>query len=303
MQKYKETAGKLGVRHEIFNFQSFQGKFPYLRVNRDSECVWTAKNAGHISPRKLVAAQQKIASSLGCHVIHEVVTSITDVTSQDGETVVRVLFENGREIFAKRVLLCTGAFTNFHSILPGDRKIDLNLRRSFVVKAELSEQDAIKMLDMPSIFNTNKNCYVLPPIKYPDGKYYVKLGLWFSFENKFSDLQGAAEWFRSHGKNFDASEAINKLRELIPGIRPISLTTDCCISSVTPTGQLYCDMLTSRLGVLIGMNGKGAKSSDEIGRMGANMISKGSWNYDLNQDLFKVQYRKNSPKSLLTGKL
>lgn len=87
------------------------------------------------------------------------------------------------------------------------------------------------------------------------------------------------------------------------GIRPISLTTDCCIASVTPTGQLYCDMLTSRLGVLIGMNGKGAKSSNEIGRMGASMISKGSWNYDLNPDLFKVQYRKNSPKSLLTGKL
>eukprot|EP00057_Strongylocentrotus_purpuratus_P028839 XP_011683313.1 PREDICTED: peroxisomal sarcosine oxidase [Strongylocentrotus purpuratus] len=121
MQNYKETAGKLGVRHEIFNCQSFQAKFPYLRVNHDSECVWTAERAGHISPRKLVAAQQKIASSLGCHVIHEVVTSITDVTSQDGETVVRVLSENGREIFAKRVLLCTGAFTNFHSILPGDR--------------------------------------------------------------------------------------------------------------------------------------------------------------------------------------
>eukprot|EP00057_Strongylocentrotus_purpuratus_P015937 XP_011670411.1 PREDICTED: uncharacterized protein LOC100891756 [Strongylocentrotus purpuratus] len=252
--------------------------------------------------------------------------------------VVKVLSENGREIFAKRVLLCTGAFTNFHSILPGDRKIDFIMCKTFVVKVELSEQDAIKMLDMPSILLDNKNCYVLPPIKYPDGirpislttdcciasvtptgqlycdmlasrlgvligKYYVKLGFWCSLENKVSDLQGAAEWFRSHGKNSDASETINVLRELIPGIRPISLTTDCCIASVTPTGQLYCDMLTSRLGVLIGLNYKGAKSSSEIGRMGASMISKGSWNYDLNPDLFKVQYRKNSPKSLLTGKL
>ncbi|XP_054756176.2 uncharacterized protein LOC129262148 [Lytechinus pictus] len=299
MQNFKETARKLAIQHEIFNCETFQEKFPYLRVNHDSECIWTAKRAGHISPRKLVAAQQKIASSLGCDVIHEVVTTVSEVTSQDGDTVMRVLSESGRVIFARRVLLCTGAFTNFHSILPKDRKLDFNMCKTFVVKAELSEQDAMKMSAMPSMLLDNKNCYVLPPIKYPDGKYYLKLGLWFSLDNQFDDIQGAAEWFRSHGRNYDTSKTLDVLRELVPDIRPLGLTTNSCIASITPTGQLFCDMINPRLGVLIGMNGLGAKCSNEIGRMGASMISKGTWNYDLNPDLFKVQYKKN----VLQGKL
>lgn len=52
-------------------------------------------------------------------------------------------------------------------------------------------------------------------------------------------------------------------------------------------------MVTAHTGVLVGMNGWGAKSSDEIGHMGASMITKGAWDYDLPGENFKVQFKKD----------
>ena len=50
-------------------------------------------------------------------------------------------------------------------------------------------------------------------------------------------------------------------------------------------------MVAPGLGVLVGGNGSGAKSSDEIGRMGANMILKGDWDYDMPRDKVRVQWK------------
>ena len=44
---------------------------------------------------------------------------------------------------------------------------------------------------------------------------------------------------------------------------------DYCAVGLTPTTQLYIDMVEPRLGVAIGDCGYSAKSSDEIGRVAA----------------------------------
>ncbi len=44
---------------------------------------------------------------------------------------------------------------------------------------------------------------------------------------------------------------------------------DQCAVGLTPTTQLYVDMVTPGLGVALGGCGYAAKSSDEIGRMAA----------------------------------
>lgn len=88
-----------------------------------------------------------------------------------GEELVRVSTENGREVLARRVLLCTGSFTNYHHLLPKHKKIDLNLSKAMVVRAEVTEEDALKIADMPTISLENERSYILPPILYPNGEH------------------------------------------------------------------------------------------------------------------------------------
>ena len=45
-----------------------------------------------------------------------------------------------------------------------------------------------------------------------------------------------------------------------------------------------------RIGVLTGGNGSAAKSADEIGRMGAEMIRTGQWAYDLDAAHFRARF-------------
>lgn len=58
----------------------------------------------------------------------------------------------------------------------------------------------------------------------------------------------------------------------------------------TPTDRPYIDKVHAQLGVAIGGNGYAAKSSDEIGRLAACMMTEG-WNSEIPQDVFKLRLR------------
>ena len=60
----------------------------------------------------------------------------------------------------------------------------------------------------------------------------------------------------------------------------------------------YIDMASERIGMVVGGNGKGAKSSDEIGRLGAQMIRTGEWSSSLPESLFAAQYVSGSNEDL-----
>ena len=49
-------------------------------------------------------------------------------------------------------------------------------------------------------------------------------------------------------------------------------------------------MVTPNLGIMIGGNAVGARMSYEMGKIGARMIVKGHWDYDLGPELFEVRY-------------
>ncbi|XP_054756180.2 monomeric sarcosine oxidase-like [Lytechinus pictus] len=300
---YLNTARKLEAYIETYDASEFHTRYPYLKISPDCRCIWAPQNTGHISPRKLVAAQQKIARSHGCDIINEVVVDIMEESEDGGKNLVRISTESGREVLTRRVLLCTGCFSNFHHLLPDEKKLDLLLCKAVVVKAEVTKEDAMKIADMPTFWLGHEHAYILPPILYPDGKYFIKIGLSCSPSDSLQGLDKAAQWFYSKGKEHPAvKDTKDSLQRFMPDLKPVSLITDSCITTSTPTKQLYCDMLTAHTGILVGMNGWGAKSSDEIGRMGASMIGKGSWDYDLPHfaaENFKVRFKEDSKKDII----
>ena len=75
--------------------------------------------------------------------------------------------------------------------------------------------------------------YILPPILYPDGKYYLKLGHGDHFEIIIQNLEQMKNWYKNgHG----VPEAVETLasfitESLIPTIKVLSVTGGCCVTS------------------------------------------------------------------------
>ena len=97
-------------------------QYPYLKLAKDDIGVLEEQNAGHISPRKLVAAQKVVAMKQGCKSIDDTVSSVQRVVQSDGSYVMKVVTEGGNQIISNAVLLATGAFTNFRNLLPSGLK-------------------------------------------------------------------------------------------------------------------------------------------------------------------------------------
>ena len=58
----------------------------------------------------------------------------------------------------------------------------------------------------------------------------------------------------------------------IPGVAFTSYKFDYCVNDVTESGQVHIDLVEPRFGIAVGGNGNAAKSSDEIGKIGARWV-------------------------------
>ncbi|MGR3289962.1 MAG: FAD-dependent oxidoreductase, partial [Paracoccaceae bacterium] len=110
--------------------------------------------------------------------------------------------------------------------------------------------------------------YLLPPIIYPDGKTYLKIG----GDPRDSDLKNTAEitdWFQGQGWPAGRDHLIAVINALMPELRYTDIKTAACVTTLTPSGMPVIQYQSARIIALTGGNGGAAKSSDEIGRLGA----------------------------------
>ncbi|XP_078668177.1 monomeric sarcosine oxidase-like isoform X1 [Branchiostoma floridae x Branchiostoma belcheri] len=281
--------------------------FPYLDIGEGMVGLLDSRNCGHVSPRRLVSALQTAAHLQGCDVVDDVVSSIEAPAgwARRAGANLAVRTETGAVIHARRVLLATGAFTTFRRLLPPGLRPDVRLTAQTVALVEISESDADRLQRMPSMVyrhptDPGKWYYILPPIRYPDGKYYLKIGHGGRWEALLHSEEQVRDWFLSGGDLEAVRVMAAALMELVTGVKPLSVHGDACVTVKTPTEQLYVAMVTPSLGVALGGNGWAAKSCDEIGRMAAKMILKGQWNHDLPGDRFRVRWvEKTQAKSKL----
>ncbi|XP_022106208.1 probable sarcosine oxidase [Acanthaster planci] len=300
-QKLLDVANQTGIHatvldqeklHQSYNFLSTES-IP-LQKNTEIVGIIEKSGAGYLSPRKLVRAQQMLAHRQGCKIVDDIVNRLS---CHDSQHSFDLITEGGKIIHAKKVLLCAGASLALEDFLPGGLQLDLALKTQLVVLMEIAQKDRDRLLDMPSLHvhegekDLGLDCYILPPIQYPDGQWYLKIGHGKVGEEEVTSKEQLKAWYCGCGDASTSDRLTQRLQDLFPGLNPISLHTVTCVTACTPTGHLYCDMVAPGLGVLVGGNGYGAKSSDEIGHMGANMILKGEWDYDMPKDKFAVQLK------------
>lgn len=283
------AAGRLDVAVEVLDDTALRRHFSCFAFPPASKGVWEARNAGHINPRRLVEAQMLLAERQGCAVIRETVASVRD----DGNQATVVTCE-GNVYSADKILVAAGGFSINEALLP--RRLDLTVYARTVAFYEVDEEAMAAWGSVPSLIwqwrEDEEGIYLLPPVRYPDGKLYLKIG------GDPDDLALEREadvraWFRSGGRESAHRHLTQVMARLMPGFDLSRTSMAACVTSFTPTGYPAISMAGSqRIGVLSGGCGAAAKSSDEIGRLGAELLLHGAIRDESYGTGFTAHFRK-----------
>ncbi|KAH3842368.1 hypothetical protein DPMN_115864 [Dreissena polymorpha] len=250
-----DVAKEQNIPTKRLNSAELQEHFPYIKFNSSDGGLFEYQNAGHISPRKLVHAQKMLAMKNGCTYIDDVVTKVHMSVAKNGDYVMNVETKGGdKAIVCKKVLLATGAFTELNALLPGI-KVDQVLCPLTVSLVEVSKEQAEQQLkSMPSVIyrgdghaswhrdfpryeDNGVGYYMLPPIKYPDGRYYIKLGHFHG--TVLRRLQGSGEvkeWFLN-GDHQLAEQTAALIKSLFKDVPMSRWHGDSCVVVETPTNR------------------------------------------------------------------
>jgi sarcosine oxidase len=178
------------------------------------------------------------------------------------------------------VLIAAGGFSISRQLFA--RPLDLVVKARTVLFAEVADADLPRFAGMPSLIGSaprqDESYYLLPPIRYSDGKSYIKIGGDPSDINLGSEGEVRA-WFRRGANQAAADHMAGLLSRAMPTFRPASLKWSPCVTTFTRHGYPY-----------IGFAGS-AKSSDEIGRLGALLLENGQLDTPEYQTDFLVCHR------------
>jgi sarcosine oxidase len=288
VEGYAGTGEALGVTFDRLTADDLARRFPYLQFGPAASGAFEPRKAGHISPRRLVAAQTAAAGRHGATVIREPVHTVTP--DDGGVAITTASGQTSQTVWAERALVATGGFANVHAVLP--RPLDIVVKARTIVKVEIADSLLPPLRAMPSLIVDRSaplgDPYILPPIQYPDGRWYIKLGTG-ERGRELVTLDELGDWFRSPGADEDRDLLTRTIVSLIPELAGAPIHTDTCVVTATASGYPYVDEIAAgRLYVAVGGNGKAAKSSDEIGRLGAMLTLDREWRDDLPGDLFRA---------------
>lgn len=281
--------------------ESIESRWPYLKAPQlvgGVEGLFEDQMAGYLNPRKLVAAQQSLFEHAGGTLLRGTVTKVTKdklstlwqlSISQRGQS---------NEIFAKQVLIAAGAFVNHNGILPNGHQLALHAFTEPNLLFEVQEEDLESLKKMPTMItvdpedvgNKNVSIYLLPPIKYPDGKWYIRIGPGMQpIVEQFDTQERMRSWYiQQQITQAQRHFLIHMHQILMPNFKVKSIREACCIIEKTPSHHPYIGQINedSTLNVVVGGNGHGARGSDEIGRLAANVVLGKEWDFPIPQNHF-----------------
>ncbi len=184
-----ETGEAKGAAIERLDAATIRARYPFLSISDNADGLVESGGAGHIGPRKMVQAQTLLAERAGATMIRQAARAIRTVSSG-----VEVDLWDGSVVQAERVLVTAGAFTKACGLSPKHLGVTVYGRTVVLVGIEGEAIDALK--NMPTMIDSNIGAYILPPITYPDGHSYLKIGIGTEADPQFADLDNLQNWFK-----------------------------------------------------------------------------------------------------------
>ncbi|XP_068243462.1 N-methyl-L-tryptophan oxidase-like isoform X2 [Palaemon carinicauda] len=298
-QETMSTAQRCGLQVQNIS-ANWKQHFECLNLPDDAFVIWEKTGSGYVSARKLVKAHQKAAIENGLNLIPEVVSTIKPASSNSDSYRWEVMTEEGNLFYAKSVLVAAGAYAGFKQLFKyvAPNKVPLlDLRAQTVAFIKLPNEEVERLKCMPSIitrfsFDTLDGAYIIPPIQYPDGNWYLKLGHARAYEDKKQTLEEVSDWFK---QRTGIPECVEKLSQyichIIPGLKVMEVIGDGCITAHTPDYEPYIDVIAEGFGVALGGNGYAAKSCPEFGRLAARLVLLGEWNTEIPRDRVRIKWK------------
>ncbi len=272
-----EVADRLQIDIEVSQSESALEILPQLSFPDGYTRVAEPAPAGAIDPRRMITAQHRAAVALGASVVREAVVSIQAVGSHYDLTTT-----TGVTLQAERVILAAGAYTN--GLLTGlADPLATAVRPEAVAMGRIDGSQVDQLVAMPSIIYLLDHpelddVYIVPPARYPDGHWYIKIGGSHRLAATFDDRDAMNDWMRpgAADQHLDALRGV--LTDVLPDVTFTAWRTRPCLIADTASGLPYIDTVADRLVVAAGGNGHAAKSADAIGALAADLALSGQWN-------------------------
>ncbi|MFJ3775501.1 NAD(P)/FAD-dependent oxidoreductase [Streptomyces sp. NPDC090075] len=296
-------SGAAGVTVEELSGTDLGRDFPDLAlppVAGGVDGLLERHSAGYLNPRLLVQAQLKLAAAAGARLLNGQVTAVDRNPSPGGRWLLRATTAAGTAVRAQaeQVVVATGALANRSGALSAGHRLDLHAFTEPNLLFEVGAGQWERLRALPTVVvvdpedrgNDNLSVYLLPPVRYPDGKWYVRIGP--GMQPLVRELRTAEEmlaWCAGGTIGAEQSRFLAAMmRTLIPALEPVSVRPACCVVDKTPTRHPYVGLLGEDDGlfVAVGGNGHGARGSDEIGRLAATLVLGGEWDFPLPREVF-----------------
>jgi len=278
-----------GVTYDELTANQLAARLPQLHFPAGFAGILEHAPAGYINPRRLIAAQLAIFAEQGGTILRE-----TAVTVTRHPTHLTIQTQEGNRYEARKLLIAAGGFSNCFNLL--ERPLPLRLKTETIILAEVDEAEAARLDDMPTVIYEVESpdisgIYLLPPILYPDGRYYLKMGCDTRLDQTLPhEVETIRRWF-IHGDSDAILPAMREaLESIIPGLRAQSWATKRCLITYTPRGKPLIDsVMPGQVYVCTGGNGSSAKSSDAIGQLAASLTWHDAWqDKELDAALFSI---------------
>ena len=256
---------------------------PSVRLPGHVRALLETGDAGIINPRLLVLNQLRAAESNGATVMRDVVQALVPVP--DG---VEAVLGGGRRLRCRRAVVGAGAYVNAFELLPVPVPVaSVGITAHFFEVAEallpqLADMPGMLWLDDPA---GGSFVYSLPPVRYPDGKWWVKVGGHLD-SGPLDGRDAIDRWHRTDGGNMEAEAVQRWVAGRVPALAGTGAhSVGCVITETTSNMPIITATHDGRVVVATGCSGAAAKSCDEIGRIAAVLATHREWDSPLDREL------------------
>ncbi len=268
LEKVPAQAKRFNQPYQAFQSgEAIHASFPAFNFPSASKGIFESHLSGYINPRLLIDAQLSLFKKNGGQLIND---TANDITHTNGEITISTI--SGATYRSKKVLLTPGAFVNFFNLL--DRKLVLNLKSESTVWAKVSNEEAARWSELPSLLYEIEdpeiqNIYLVRPLQYPDGNFYLKMGANLPGDIIFKTLEDIQCWFKNESANQHLTTLQNALKAIIPSLTIEEIFVKKCIVAFTKHGKPYIGKSPAGLYFAAGGNGYSAMCSDALGKIAA----------------------------------
>lgn len=274
--KTTAVGNALDATFESFNGVEAQNRLPFLQFPDDHQILLENAPAGYVNPRSLVAAQIAVAKQNGLEHVNDVVENI-DVKNNK----VTVHTKSGTSYQANRVLVAAGAYSEFLLKDSFGTALELILKPRTIFLGRLSKEESARLSKMPSIIfyeglevDELDGIYALPPIVYPDGHTYLKIGGRLRELVSPNDQETLNDWFKTGGSEREAELLEEALYAMLPNLKlEDSFSRPCVVTASQDDKPIVKEIVANKVYVATAGNGSAAKSSDAIGKLAADLAS------------------------------